>query len=181
MNQTQTITKQTKLVKMSLMAAISLALVLLIRIPFPPAPFLVYDPADIPIFITTFAFGPFAGLAVTFVVSVIQAFALTGDGFIGFLMHMFATGSFVIVSGYIYNRNKTKKQAILALAAGIITMTSTMLLWNLLITPIYLGTPRAAVAAMIVPVLLPFNLLKAGLNSVITFLVYKRIANYLHK
>ena len=65
----RTTAKTTKLVKMAMMAAISCVLVLLVRIPFPPAPFLTYDPADVPIFISTFAFGPGAGLLITIVVS----------------------------------------------------------------------------------------------------------------
>ena len=51
--------------KIGLMTAISCVLLLLIRIPFPPAPFLKYDPADVPIFVTAFAFGPIPGIVVT--------------------------------------------------------------------------------------------------------------------
>lgn len=53
--------KTVRLAKLAMMVAISCVLVVLIRIPFPPAPFLEYDPADVPIYITTFAFGPGAG------------------------------------------------------------------------------------------------------------------------
>ena len=56
-----------------------------------------------------------------------------------------------------------------------------MIGWNLIITPIYLGVPVEAVIGMILPILLPFNLLKAGINALITFLVYKPIARFLHK
>ena len=45
-----------KLAKLAMMTAVSLVLLLLVRIPWPPAPFLVYDPADVPIYITAFAF-----------------------------------------------------------------------------------------------------------------------------
>ena len=102
-----------KLAKLAMMVAISCVLVLLIRIPFPPAPFLVYDPADVPIYITTFAFGPVAGLVVTIVVSFIQAFILGGDAVYGFVMHVFATGMFAVAAGAIYSRNKSKKGAII--------------------------------------------------------------------
>lgn len=173
--------KTVKLTKMAMLAAISVVLVLLIRIPYPPAPFLVYDPADIPIFIGTFVFGPLAGLALTFIVSFIQAFVLAGDGLIGFFMHFVATGTFVLIAGYIYKRNKTRKNAVIALVCGTIIMTVSMLLWNLLITPIFLHVPREAVVAMLGTVILPYNLLKAGVNSVVTFLTYKSIAKYLHK
>ena len=166
---------------MAMLAAISIVLVLLIRIPYPPAPYLVYDPADIPIFIGAFAFGPVAGVALTFVVSLIQAVALSSDGPIGFFMHFVATGSFVLLAGYIYKRNKTRKNAVIALICGTILMTVSMLLWNLLITPIFLGVPREAVIAILGTVILPFNLLKAGINSIVTFLTYKSIARFLHK
>ncbi len=178
MNRTE---KTARLSKMAMLAAISLALVLLIRIPFPPAPFLVYDPADIPIIISGFAFGPLAGITITVVVSFIQAFALAGDGIIGFFMHVVATGSFVLVSGLLYKGHKTKKRAIVALVAGTLTMASTMIGWNLLITPFYMGVPVEAVVAMILPILLPFNLMKAGINSIIIFLIYKPIARFLHR
>jgi riboflavin transporter FmnP len=173
--------KTARLAKMAMLATISLVLVMAIRIPFPPAPFLVYDPADVPIIISAFAFGPLSGLAITFVVSFIQAFALGGDGIIGFFMHMAATGSFVLVSGLIYRKHKTKKVALIALVTGALVMTATMIGWNLLITPIYLGVPVEAVIGMILPILLPFNLIKAGVNGVIIFLIYKPIARYLHK
>ena len=174
--------KTAKLTKLAMLAAISLVFVAIIRIPiFPAAPYLTYDPADIPIFIAAFAFGPLAGLLVTAVVAFVQAFMLAGDGFIGFLMHFFATGSFVIVAGLIYKNHKTKKSAAIALICGTIVMTATMIGWNLIITPIFLGVPREAVIAMILPILLPFNLLKAGINSAITFFTYKAIAKHLHK
>ncbi|HZK88023.1 MAG TPA: ECF transporter S component [Anaerovoracaceae bacterium] len=174
--------KTVKLTKLAMLATISLVFVAIIRVPiFPAAPYLTYDPADIPIFISAFAFGPLAGLSVTAVVAFVQAFMLAGDGFIGFLMHFFATGSFVIVAGLIYKNHKTKKSAAIALICGTIMMTATMIGWNLIITPIFLGVPREAVIAMILPILLPFNLLKAGVNSAITFFTYKAIAKYLHK
>jgi len=43
-----------------------------------------------------------------------------------------------------------------------------------------MGAPREVVAAMIVPVIIPFNLIKAGTNSVITVLVYKRLSKRIH-
>ena len=50
---------------------------------------------------------------------------------------------------------------------------------NIVITPIYMGAPRDAVIAMIVPTLLPFNVLKIALNCVITAFVYKPISKAL--
>ena len=173
--------KTVRLAKLAMMVAISCVLVVLIRIPFPPAPFLEYDPADVPIYITTFAFGPGAGLLVTLIVSVIQAFVLGGAGVDGFLMHMIATGLFVIVAGFMYRHKKTKKEAIMALAAGVVVTVIAMCVFNYFITPLYMGVPTDAVLAMIPTVIIPFNILKAGINALITFFVYKRISGFLHK
>src|SRR5699024_6500923 len=75
----------------------------------------------------------------------------------------------------------TMKGAITGLVAGCLLTTAVMLLWNYLITPIYMGYPREAVAELLLPAFLPFNLLKGGLNTVITLLIYKPIVTALRK
>lgn len=175
--------KTAKLVKMAVLVAISVVLVYLVHFPiFPPAPYLEYDPADIPIFIGTFAFGPLAGFVLTVIVSVIQGVTVSTGGQIwGIIMHIMATGIFAIVAGNIYKYNKTKKGAIIALALGVVCMVVMMCFANLLITPIYSGMPVEAVKAMILPIIMPFNLIKAGVNAIITLLLYKRISKFLHR
>ena len=166
--------------RLAMMTAVSIVLLMLVRIPFPPAPFLVYDPADVPIYITAFAFGPVEGLIVTLIVCLIQAFGLGGDGLYGFLMHFVATGIVAVIIGLIYRRNKTKKTAVKALVIGVIVAVIVMCIMNLIVTPVYMGAPRSAVVAMIPTVIIPFNLLKAGINALLTFFLYKRISGLLH-
>ena len=170
-----------KIAKMAMMTAVSLVLLMIVRIPFPPAPYLVYDPADVPIYITSFAFGPVPGLLVTLIVCLIQAFMLGGDGAYGFLMHFVATGLVAFIIGTMYNRNKTRKTAIKALVVGTLVTTAVMCLMNILITPAYTGAPRMAVVAMLPTVIIPFNLLKTGTNSLLTFVLYKRLSGVLHR
>ncbi len=167
-----------RLVMMAVLVALSIVMLMLIRFPiFPSAAFLEYDPADIPIFLGTFAYGPLAGFALTVVASIIQGMTVSaGSGFIGILMHIFATGSFVLVAGNWYKFHKTKKQAVVALVLGCLVMTVSMMVWNYFVTPIFMGMPREAVAPMIFPIILPFNLIKSGVNSLITFLLYKRFS-----
>ena len=168
-----------KMAVMAMLAAVSVLLVL-IHIPFPPAPFLEYDPADIPILIGTFAYGPTAGIIITVVVSVIQGFTLSASsGIIGIVMHILATGSFALVAGLIYQRKKTRKSAILALGLGVITMTVMMVLMNLIFTPIFMGTPVETVAGMLLPIIIPFNLMKAAINAVATLLLYKAVSRFI--
>ena len=52
-----------------------------------------------------------------------------------------------------------------------------MILANLIVTTIYTGMSMAAVAALIVPLLLPFNVAKAVVNSVLAFVLYKSVSN----
>ena len=158
-----------RLAKLAMMAAISCVLVLLIRIPFTPLPFLVYDPADIPIYITTFAMGPGAGVILTLVVSFIQAFVLGGDGVYGFLMHVLATAVFAVVAGFMYKHKKT-----------LVVMVAVMCVANIFITPMFMGTPREAVIELL-PLIALFNVLKGGINGIVTFVVYKRISGFLHR
>ncbi|WP_295362440.1 ECF transporter S component [uncultured Pseudoramibacter sp.] len=166
------------LAHLAVLVAMSVLLVYLIHFPImPAAPFLEYDPADIPILVGTFLFGPAAGLIITAVACIVQGLTVSASsGVIGILMHFFATGSYVVVAGLIYVKHHTKGGAVAALIAGTLTMTAVMCAWNLVMTPIFMGTPRAAVAAMIVPVIIPFNLIKAALNGAITFAVYKSIS-----
>lgn len=162
---------------MAMLAALSIILVAVIHFPvFPAAPFLEYDPADIPIFIGTFLFGPAAGLGLTLVVCVIQGSTVSAAaGIIGILMHFAATGSFVLLAGSIYKRRRTRAGAVMALGAGTFIMTAVMVLWNLILTPLYMQMPMDAVLKILVPVIIPFNLLKAGINAIATYVVYKPI------
>lgn len=162
-----------------MLTALSIVLVAFIHFPlFPAAPFLEYDPADIPIFIGTFLLGPAAGLALTFTVSVIQGFTVSAQsGVIGVVMHFLATGSFVLVAGNIYNRRHNRSGALIALVFGVLAMTSVMVLCNLILTPIFMGAPLEVVIGMLGPVIIPFNLAKAGINAGITYFVYKPIGS----
>ena len=169
-----------RLVLLAMFTAIAAALITLVHFPlFPAAPYLQYDPADVPILIAAFAFGPAAGLIVTVLASFIQAFFLGGDGIYGFLMHVVATGILVIVASTIYRRFHTRPGAVLGLVLGTIAMGVGMMIANHFITPFYMGVPTEMVDAMLVTVILPFNLLKAGINSAITFLVYKVVSKYI--
>ena len=182
MNNMNSKVKSQQLVKMAMMAALA-CVVGLIRFPLIPAvSFLTYDFADIPILLTTFAFGPASGMLVLGVVSFIQAFLMGGDGFYGFIMHIIASGVFLMVAGLMYRKHKTKKVAIISMLIATIAMTLSMGVANYYITTFYLGgeAMRQTVVGMM-PLILAFNLIKGVLNAVITFVVYKRISGFLHQ
>ena len=169
-----------KLATLAMLTAISCVLVFL-SFPFPPFPAFKYELADVPVLIATFAYGPLAGIIVTGIASFVQAFILGQDTWVGFLMHVIATGVFAIVAGNIYRLHRTRKAAIIALVCGTISMAVVMCIANYIIDPLFYGMQKEAVAAMILPMILPFNLSKAGINSIITFFIYKRFSNLIHK
>jgi len=170
-----------KMSRLAMLAALSILLMFLVRFPLiPAAPFLEYEPGDIPALIAAFLFGPAAGVLVTLAVSIIQAFTVSaGSGWIGAIMHFIATGTMVAVAGYIYKKIHTQKGAAIALIAASISMTLVMIPLNLIFTTKFMNVPMEAVKAMIVPIIIPFNLLKASINSTLTFLVYKPIGRVL--
>lgn len=171
-----------KLAKMGLLVAISIVLVYFIHFPiFPAVSFLEYDPADISIMIGTFAFGPLAGFILTIVTALIQGLTVSAhSGAYGIIMHIIATGTFVLVAGNIYRIKKSKKNAVVALAVGTVSWIVVMFFANLVITPLFMGVPRSLVVDLM-PFILGFNGIKAGINSIITFLLYKRISGFLHR
>ena len=66
------------------------------------------------------------------------------------------------------------------LICGTIAMAAVMCVANYVLDPIFYGMTREAVAKLVFPAILPFNLSKAGINSVVTFLIYKKISNIIH-
>lgn len=171
-----------RLAKMAMLVAISIVLVMIIHFPiFPMVAFLEYDPADIPILIGTFAFGPGAGILLTVVVSLLQGLTVSaGSGAYGIIMHILATTTLATTAGLIYRKHKTKKTAIIGLLAGTIAMTVVMFFANMIITPMFTGMPLAAIMQLM-PFILAFNVVKAGINSIVTFILYKRISPFLHR
>ena len=168
-----------KLTTIGMMCAIAYAVMAVGRIPI--VLFLSYDPKDIIIVIGGFIFGPLTSFTISFIVSLVEMVTVSDTGFIGCVMNILSSCSFACTAAYIYKKRHTLKGAVAGLLIGLIFMTLVMLLWNYLVTPIYMGYPREAVAELLIPAILPFNLLKGGINVAITLLIYKRVVTALRK
>lgn len=163
----------------AMLCAIAFVVVAVGRIPV--VMFLDYEAKDVIISVGGFLFGPLTAFIVSTVVSLVEMVTISATGPIGCIMNILSSCSFACVAAAVYKRKHTLSGAVVGLAAGTVVMTVIMILWNYLITPIYLGYPREAVVELLVPVILPFNLLKAGVNSAITILIYKPVATALRK
>jgi len=150
-------------------------------VPFPP---LRYDPKDIIIIIGGFFYGPLTATGMSIVVSLTEMITVSDTGVIGMVMNVVSTYSFACTAAVIYKygpKKKTLTGAVIGLVTGVIVMVATMMLWNYMITPLYTKAAREDVAAMLIPVFLPFNLLKGSLNAAATMLVYKPLSITLRK
>ena len=168
-----------KMVLMAVLAAMAYMIVALIRIPV--VMFLKYEPKDVIITIGGFLLGPMASFIISAVVSLVEMVSISETGPIGALMNLLSTCSFACVAALIYKKKHTINGAVMGLLAGSVSMIVVMLLWNWLITPLYMGATREAVEAMLLPVFLPFNALKAGLNSALILSLYKPLTTALRK
>lgn len=165
--------KAKKLTTVGMLCAVAYAAVAVGRIPM--VLFLKYDPKDIIIAISGLIFGPFTSFSIAFIVSLIELFTISETGILGFFMNVISSCSFACTAAWIYKRRRKLSGALIGLLCGWGCMVGVMLLWNYLITPIYMGYPRAAVVKLLLPVFLPFNLIKGGLNTAFTILLYKPI------
>lgn len=143
--------------------------------------FLKYDPKDIVITLGGLIWSPMTSFIVSVIVSLIEMVTISENGILGCIMNIVSTCSFACTAAVIYKKRRTLSGAVIGLLVGGIMMNLVMMLWNYLIAPIYMGYPREAVAKLLLPAFLPFNLLKAGLNGAFTFLLYKPIITALRK
>lgn len=162
----------------ALFCAVAALCTLFIEFPIlPGVTFLKYDPSAVVALIAGFAFGPATG-AIVSTVSYLPHFA-TESGLYGVIMAIIATLSLVLPASLIYQRDTSMRGALIGMGVGAVVCLVCCILANIVVTPIYMGAPREAVIAMIVPTLLPFNALKIAINCAVTALVYKPVSKAL--
>lgn len=166
-------TKQ--LVTMALLCAISILLSFVEFPIMPAASFLKLDIALVPAAVAGFAFGPGPGVLVG-IVSAVAHGAMTGN-WVGCVMNIIVACAFILPSAAIYKRNRTFKGAVGGLVVAVICQIVAAIVANLVIDPIFYGYPFDAVVALVVPAILPFNIIKGIVVSVLTAVVYKSISN----
>lgn len=162
--------KTKRLVTLALLSAMAFVAVSLLRIPV--VMFLKYEPKDVIITFAGFLFGPLSALVVSLAVSLVEMITISDTGIIGFAMNVISSVAFACTASFIYKKKPGVNSAFIGLLAGTAVSTIMMLLWNYIVTPMYMTMPREAIADMLVPTFLPFNLLKGGINTALTMMVY---------
>ncbi len=193
---THTSSKTRILAQIGMLGAISVVLMLFeIPLPFAPA-FYEIDFSEVPVLVGCFAMGPVAGAAIE-LIKILLNFAINGTitAGVGELANFLLGCSFVVPAGIIYrlHHNKSRKHAVIGMAAGTVLTTAAACLMNaFVLLPAYgkaFGMPIEAFIEMgsavhpsvnsllgfVALIIVPFNLFKYILISVIVFFIYKRI------
>ena len=168
-----------KMIKISLLVAIAVVLMYFDFPVIPLFPWLKIDLSEVPALMGGFAYGPVAGGAIV-ILKVLLRFFIKGTetGFIGELDNIIVGLALVVPAAWIYNRNKSKKTAIIGMIIGGIVMELLGIVANVyFLLPAYgMQMAPAELSQYVIVGLLPFNGLKALIVGIITYLLYKKVS-----
>ena len=191
------------LTKLAVLTAISFILYMFLKfsLPFLFPSFLDMQFSELPAILAGFSLGPVAGVLVI-VFKCLLKFPFTTTAFVGEITDMVLGILYVLPASILYYYRKTKKNAILGLILGTVISTAGALLLNRFVSvPFYVefffGGNFDVIVGICAPLypsmtrdtfylyylcaaVLPFNLLRLGLVSLVTFLVYKSLSKALH-
>ena len=163
--------------------------------------FLKFDFSDLPALITSFVVGPIYGVIVEAIKNIIML-PISKTQYVGELANFIVGAIFVFSAGLIYRIKPTRKTALIGMVSGtaIMTLCAAFLNYFLLIpffAELYIQNPALDIKAKIDIIvsmftqvfpfikdlfgaicfsIIPFNLLKGVVISIITFIVYKKIS-----
>lgn len=181
-----------KLTTVAIMSALATVLMYLeIPIPIVPA-FIKLDFSELPALLTSFALGPWYGVLVCLVKNLLHMPAST-SAFIGELSNFLLGTLFVLPAGYIYQHNRSKKNALIGSLVGALCMTVLSFFTNnYIVYPFFAKAfmPMQAILSAYQAILpsvktlpqailifnVPFTFVKGMLDVLLTFVLYKRIS-----
>ena len=187
--------KKTRAITFIAMFSAIAAVLHIVDIPLFFAPsFYKLDFSELPVMICAFYMGPVAGVTCEFVKIVLKLLIKgTSTAFVGDLANFLVGCSFVLPAAICYQATLSKKGAILSLALG----TAVMSVFGSMFNAWYLipkfselfGMPMDAIISMgtavnsaitslptlVLFAVVPFNILKGVLVSILTMLLYKRV------
>jgi riboflavin transporter FmnP len=144
----------------------------------PGTDFLKFDASAVAALIGGFSYGPAAGSLIGILIAWIHG--LFSGNLWGALMNSVVVLAFVLPAAFVYKRQRSTVAAVVGLIISCVCMVIVAILMNLLVTPLYMGVPTEAVISMIVPILLPFNILKALINAVLAFVLERSLRKLLN-
>ena len=182
------------LTRIAILAALA-SILFLVEIPV--VAFYKLDLSNLPVLLGTFSMGVIPGLVILLLKSLIGLLHSSSVG-VGELADFIMGAALIIPAGLIYHRNKTRKNAVIGMAAGTVCMVVIGILTNkFILLPFYIQfypfvqsmddiLKMAKVggidteAKLLLLITGPFNLLKGVVLSLVTALIYKPLSPILH-
>lgn len=176
----------------AMLSAVAFALMFFeFSIPFLVPSFIQMDLSELPALIGAFAMGPWYGVIICLIKNLIHLLITTTGG-VGELSNFILGAAFVLPAGLIYQRKKSKKNAVIGSVLGAAFMALLSVASNYFIVyPVYTAfLPMDTILAMYQEILpsadtllkclvifnMPFTFVKGMLSVVITLLIYKHIS-----
>lgn len=192
--------KTKKLVMAALLGALAAILMVLdFNVPLAPN-FIKFDFSDFPVLIGGFVFGPATGVVIAFLKIVLNLlFKPTTTMFVGEASNFILSVCYMGVACLYYRNHRTKKGAVIGMLLATVATSVLAIFSNILVMfPMYaklfgmsmqqiVGMVSAVnpfvkdITTMVIASLVPFNLFKYGVISIITFVSYKKIEVILKK
>lgn len=172
--------------------------VILFYIEIPVVAFYKLDLSTLPAILAGFAMGPIQGVAVIIVKNLVHMLG-TSTACVGELADILMSCAFVIPASLYYRRHKDRKSALVAMLIGSVAMVVVSVLVNyFILIPAYqvlMNLPLEVIIGMgqkvfgfidttvelVLAITAPFNILKAVVLSLVTYLLYKRVSPLLHQ
>lgn len=184
------------IVRLAIFTALSVVLYMFVKFPLPIFPaFLEFQFSDLPALLAGFMMGPVSGTIVLVIRTLIKL-PFTGTACVGEAADLIMGLAFVLPAAFIYRRRRTLKGAVVALSVGTAsTVVAAMIVNRFVLVPFYsLAFGFEAVIGMVKAIfpqittetfyiyyifgaVLPFNLMRAVICALLTFLLYKRLKN----
>lgn len=152
-----------------------------LEIPMPaPIAFLKLDFSNVMTMLCGFSLGPIAMIVCEGVKQLLWFITHSTTGGVGEIGNFIMTVSYAIIPSVLYRIERSRKNAVIGLAAGCILQVVGALLTNLYITfPLYMGASAQTVFMQLYPYLIAFNIGKSLIISIITFILYKALSRSL--
>jgi riboflavin transporter FmnP len=163
-----------------MLAAIAFLMMAVVQIPLlPGVPYLTYDPSDAVALLAGTLYGPGVGVLVVLVKDVLFLF-FRARGPFGPTADFIAASTFVAVTSWAFRRGRGPfvPRLIQAAVVGTVARVLVMIPANFVILALQFGMPPAKVARMLLPVIIPFNALKAAINATVALVIAEPVARH---
>lgn len=141
---------------------------------FPAAPYLKMDLSDIIALFGGVALGPTAGIIIEGIKNILNFILHSSTGGIGEVANFLVGIAYIVPISILYRKITSNKGLILGLLLGTISMIVMACIANyFLLIPVYIpGMPAADRMTLILSTYIPFNLIKAAVQSILTVALF---------